>query len=112
MLPKSNLLYDMDPLAVLSQVISAAVVGLLLGAVYLRSGSLWALILIHTLTDIAGLAQSTFLHNVNDIENMNQLTLSWASPILWLGYIGLAIFLLRPSKCKQICENLCFADKS
>lgn len=106
----SNLLFGMDPLAVLTQVISTTFVGLLFGAVYLRSGSLWALILVHTLTDITGLADSTFTH-VSDIEDMNQLFLSRGQLIKWLVYVVIAIFLLRPSKCKQIGESLCFAGE-
>lgn len=106
----SNILFGMDPFAVLVQMISVTFVGLLFGAVYLRSGSIWALILIHTLTDISGLAGSTFLH-ISDIEDLNQLSWSWGILIKWLVYTGLAIFLLRPSKCKQICESLCFAGE-
>ena len=106
----SNLFFGMDPLAVLTQVISATFVGLLFGAIYLRSGSVWALILIHTLTDTAGLAGSTFLY-ISDIEDMNQLSWSWERLIAWLLYVGIAVFLLRPSKCKQICESLCFAGE-
>lgn len=106
----TNVFFGMDPLAVLTQVISAAIVGLLFGAVYLRSGSIWVLILMHTLTDIAGLAGSTFLY-ISDIEELNRLSLSWERLIIWLIYAGLAAFLLRPSKCKQICESLCFADE-
>ena len=106
----TNVFFGMDPLAVLTQVISATCLGILFGAVYLRSGSIWALILIHTLTDIAGLAQSTFLY-FDDIEDMNQLSWSWKKLIIYLIYIGFAAFLLRPSKHKQICESLCFADE-
>lgn len=106
----SNLLFGMDPLAVLTQMISAAFIGLLFGAVYLRSGSIWAVILIHTLTDIVGLAESTFLH-LDDIEVMNKLTWATGKPILWAIYIGFTVFLLRPSKCRQIFEGFCFAGK-
>ena len=106
----TNVFFGMDPLAVLTQVISATCLGILFGAVYLRSGSIWALILIHTLTDIAGLANSTFLY-FDDIEDMNQLSWSWKKLIIYLIYIGFAAFLLRPSKHKQICESLCFADE-
>ena len=110
----TNLFFGMDPRAVLAQVISSAALGLLFGAVYLRSGSLWALILIHTLTDIAGLASSTFL-SISDIEDLNQMSGAWSLPLgvifKWLIYIGLTAFLLRPSKCKQIRESLCFKDE-
>lgn len=106
----TNVLFGVDPLAVLTQVISATCLGLLFGAVYLRSGSIWALILIHTLTDIAGLAGSTFMY-ISDIEDLNQLSWAWERLIIWLFYIGFAAFLLRPSKCKQICESFCFAGE-
>lgn len=106
----TNVLFGVDPIAVLTQVISAACLGLLLGAVYLRSGSIWALILIHTLIDIAGLAGSTFMY-ISDIEDLNQLSWYWERLIIWLIYIGFAAFLLRPSKCKQICESFCFAGE-
>ena len=105
-----NLFFGMEPLAVLTQVIYATVAGLLFGAVYLRSGSLWALVLVHTLTDTVALAQSTFLRNISDVEEMSQNTVSGKALIVRLIYIGIAAFLLRPSKCKQICESLCFAD--
>ena len=102
----------MDPLAVLAQVVSVIFVGLLFGAVYLRSGNIWVLILIHTLTDVASLASSIFLRNISDIEVMNQISWSWKKLIVWLLYVGLAAFLLRPSKCKQVRENLCFAEET
>ena len=107
----TNIFFGMDPLAVLAQVVSVIFVGLLFGAVYLRSGNIWVLILIHTLTDVASLASSIFLRNISDIEVMNQISWSWKKLIVWLLYVGLTAFLLRPSKCKQICESLCFVSE-
>ena len=107
----TNIFFGMDPLAVLAQVVSVIFVGLLFGAVYLRSGNIWVLILIHTLTDVASLASSIFLRNISDIEVMNQISWSWKKLIVWFLYVGLTAFLLRPSKCKQICESLCFASE-
>lgn len=107
----SNIFFGMDLFVAIDQVVSATVIGLLFGAVYLRSGSLWTLIFIHTLTDITGLAKSTFLQNISDMENMNQMSFSIISVIFWLFYIALTAFLLRPSKCKQVYESLCFADE-
>ena len=107
----TNLFFGMDPFAVFTQVVTTACLGLLFGAVYLRSGNLWILILVHTLTDLAGLAGSTFLRNYSDIEDMNRLTMSWMSLVVHLIYVGLAIFLLRPSKCKEIRESFCFAKE-
>ena len=106
----TNVFFGMNSLAVLSLVISATCLGLLFGAVYMRSGSIWALIIVHTLTDIAGLAGSTFMY-IGDIEDLNQLSWSWERLIQCLIYVGFAAFLLRPSKRKQICENFCFAGE-
>lgn len=108
----SNLFFGMHPLSVLSQVTSAFCIGVLFSAVYLRSGSLWAPILVHTLTDIAGLAPSTFLRNLTDVDSINRLSFSWLSLLFDLLYLALAVFLLRPSKCKQVYQNLCFAQQS
>jgi hypothetical protein len=44
-------------------------------------------------------------------ESLNQMVWDWTKLIVWAVDIGIAVFLLRPSKCKQICESLCFADK-
>ena len=106
-----NLFFGVAPLAVLIQIVKASTVGLLFGAVYLRSGNIWVLILVHALTDTVSLAQSIFLQNVSDVELMNLQSFSWISVVFEFAYIGITIFLLRPSKCKQICESLCFADK-
>ena len=107
----SNLFFDVNLNAVLIQASSAATIGLLFGAIYLRSGNIWLLIVVHTLTDIAGLAESTFFNNISDIDTMNQYAFSWQWLIVRLIYVGIAVFLLRPSKCKQICEGFCSADK-
>ena len=99
-----------NPSAIVVQIVSAMFTGLVFGAIYLRSGSLWAVILIHTLIDTAGLVPSTFLGMTLD-ENLNQLSWSWTKVAIWAIEIGITAFLLRPSKCKQVYENLCFAKK-
>lgn len=99
-----------NPSAIVVQIVSAMFTGLVFGAIYLRSGSLWAVILIHTLIDTAGLVPSTFLGMTLD-ENLNQLSWSWTKVAIWAIEVGITAFLLRPSKCKQIRESLCFADQ-
>jgi membrane protease YdiL (CAAX protease family) len=107
-----NLFVGMEPYAVFTQVISASVSGIFYSAIYLRSGSLWALIFIHALTDTASLSKTVFFAGMTDVDVANQqLVLSWGALALFLGFIALTAFLLRPSKCKQICENFCFLDK-
>lgn len=98
------------PSSIVVQIISAMFFGLVFGAIYLRSGNLWALILIHTLIDAAGLVPFSFLGVTLD-ENLNQMVWDWTKLIIWAVEIGIAAFLLRPSKCKQICESLCFANE-
>ena len=106
----SNLLFGMNPFAVLSQVTTATCLGFLFSAVYLRNGSIWVLMLVHTLVDTASLAKSVFLDST-DMEIANQLSFSWGTLIFCLCLIGLTAFLLRPSKCQQIYEGLCFTDE-
>lgn len=105
-----NLFFGMNPTAVLSQVITATFMGLLFGAVYLRSGSIWTLMLVHTLIDTTSLAKSIFLDS-SDLEIANRLSFSWSLVIFYLILLGFTAFLLRPSKCQQIRESLCFADE-
>jgi membrane protease YdiL (CAAX protease family) len=107
-----NILVGMKPLALLSQVLTATFTAIFFGAVYLRSGSIWALILIHTLTDLASLAKSMFYEGVSDVDIANELSLKWDSIVVYLIFLGVSAFLLRPSKCKQIYESLCFADET
>ena len=107
----TNIFFGMDPIATVTQVISTTFFGILLGAVYLRSGSLWALMVIHTVTDLLSLSASTFLQ-VDTVADMSEtMAWSWSRLFAWLFYVAFAAFLLRPSKCKQIRQSLCFADE-
>jgi membrane protease YdiL (CAAX protease family) len=99
-----------NPASIVVQIVSAMFSGLVFSAIYLRSGSLWAVILIHTLIDAAGLVPFTFLGVTLD-ASLNQITWDWSRLITWAIEVGVTAFLLRPSKCKQICESLCFADQ-
>ena len=107
----SNLFAGVNPAAVFDQVISAVFAGLVFSAIYLRSGNIWTLILLHTLIDTVGLVPSTFL-GATLTDDLNQMSWSWITLIFWVLELGYAAFLLRPSKCKQICENLCFAGEA
>ena len=104
-----NLFSGVNPGAAFVQILSAMVTGLLFSAIYLRSGNIWVLILLHTFVDTVGLVPSTFL-GATLTENLNLISWDWATLILWAVEIGYAAFLLRPSKREQICESLCFAD--
>lgn len=94
-----NIFAGYDPLVVLIQTISAVGTGLFFAAVYLRSGNLWAAILVHALIDTAALAGSVFLTQTR-VETVNGL--SWGSLAGMVFYVVPALVLLRPSKCRQI----------
>ena len=96
----------MEPLSVISQVFGCAAIGVLWAAIYLRSGNIWSLIVLHAVTDIVGLAGSNFLVGSTDIEQMSEtMAFSLGKLITWLLYIAYAIYLLRPSKCEEIFER-------
>ena len=62
------------------------------------------------LIDTAGLVPFAFLGVTLD-ANLNLMVWDWTKLIFWAVEIVYTAFLLRPSKCKQICESLCFAEK-
>ena len=99
-----------DPSSIALQIISAMFSGLVLSSIYLRSGNLWVVILIHTLIDVAGLMPFSLFGATLD-DSLSKLAWDWTRLIFWAIDIGIAVFLLRPSKCKQICESFCFADE-
>ena len=105
----SNIFSNVAPAAVFTQILSAAVTGLVFSAIYLRSGNIWVVILLHTLVDTVGLVPSTFL-GATLTEDLNRISWSWITLIFWAIEIGYAAFLLRPAKCEQIYESLCLAD--
>ena len=100
-----------DPSSIALQIISAMFSGLVLSSIYLRSGNLWVVILIHTLIDVAGLMPFSLFGFTLD-DSLSKLAWDWTRLIFWAIDIGIAVFLLRPSKCKQICESFCFADEN
>ena len=94
-----NVFSGVDFLPAVVQAFTNVGIGLFFAALYLRSGNLWVLIFVHTLTDTAGLAGSVFLYQ-SDIAVISSM--SWQSLIGGLIFLGISCFLLRPSKCKEI----------
>lgn len=94
-----NVFAGYNPLVVTIQILSAVGSGLFFAAIYLRSGNLWVSALVHAIVDLTALAGSTFLTQSN-AEVVNKM--SWQSLLSTLIYILPAVFLLRPSKCKEI----------
>lgn len=97
-----NLFHGVEPLGVLVQVITTTGIGTLFGAVYARSGSIYALIFIHAFTDFAGLYESVFFKTTH-VEIMSKL--NPLSMITALVLMLIAFFIVRPSKCDDIRER-------
>lgn len=94
-----NIITGVDPLIALAQSLSAVGSGLFFAAIYLRSGNLLVAVLIHALVDTAALSGSIFLRQTHT-EVINSL--SFGSLIGVVIYLLPAVFLLRPSKCREI----------
>lgn len=98
-----NFFTGVDPKAAIIQAVTNVGSGLFFAALYLRYSNFWALALIHALTDTNALFDFIFLQkSTTDVIN----SASWSSLILGAAYIGVSIFLLRPSKCRMIAQRL------
>ena len=100
----TNIFAGVDLLSVTIQSIVAIGAGFYFAAVYLRGGSLWALIIMHSVADAASLFYSTFtLNNGTAVDAINKLSIMNLLPFFILTAIGL--YLLRKDKCDEIVEN-------
>ena len=99
-----NLATGSPPVMVIPQVINAGVIGMLLCAVYLRSGNLIPVMLLHMLIDFG---KFMFVDMVKEGGGVSAaITLSsadWISlAVSMIVYLGIALYLVRPSKRKEI----------
>lgn len=85
-----------DVFAALIQVIYTAAIGMLDGAIYLRSRNLWGVILMHTLTDVSAFL-AVFESNATGMDIIFCIFGS-------LLFIALALYLIRPAKRVEIDE--------
>ena len=85
-----------DAFAALIQVIYTAAIGMLEGAIYLRSRNLWGVILMHTLTDVSAFL-AVFESNATGMDIIFCIFGS-------LLFIALALYLIRPAKRAEIDE--------
>lgn len=99
----TNVIYGVTIEAAIIQVIMATAIGVFFAAVYFRGGNIWALILVHALTDTNSLFEGKFTEISSDIESINGLSL--ASLIMFPVFIGMAAFLLRKKKISGIVEK-------
>lgn len=87
-----------DIFAAFVQVIYTAAIGMLNGAIYLRSRNIWGVILLHSLTDI-----SAFIAVFD--EGINATGMDIAFCIFGsIAFIVLALYLIRPAKREEIDE--------
>lgn len=88
------------------QVMGAAGMGAVFGAIYLRGGNIWVPVLLHALVDFIGLFQSAFTTNAGtEIDKINSLDISGLYAMVPL-LILLTVFLLRKSKHAEILERM------
>lgn len=100
----SNIFTGVNPLRALLQTASACAIGMYLSAVYYRGGSLWALVLIHCLTDAGGLFRSAFTAEATAVEQVNSLSVRGL--VMIPVFIGITVFLLRKTKMDAVLDNL------
>lgn len=82
------------------QSINAAVLGILFGAIYVRSGNIWVVIAAHAVTDLAALLGSGFFGSGTVVDGINNIT-----PMNLLGTVILiipCIVLLMGSKLAEM----------
>ncbi len=107
----TNIFVGVDVFSAFIQSVVAMGIGFYLGAVYLRGGSLWGLILLHSITDAASLFYSIFTtNNGTEVDTINELGWGNLAPLLLFGAITL--FLLRKDKCEEIIERFKKEDAS
>ena len=100
----TNIISGVNPLRAVIQVVSACALGMYYTAIYFRGGNLWALVLIHCLTDAGGLFRSAFTTAATAAGVLNDISIT--GMIMIPVYIGITIFILRRSKMDAVIENL------
>ncbi len=103
-----NLAFSPAP-AVIAQVVSATFAGILLAAIYFRSGNIWATVLLHSLYDMSGsmssLLQTSSTAASAPVDGATAQALALVMPMAFGVIIGcIALFLLRKSKIGQVRE--------
>ena len=99
----SNVLSGVSLPGAAMQALAAASVGVYLGAVYVRCGNVWALVLLHGLNDLVGMIAS---NGVGQDAAVEAISSYGPEKFITVGiYIALAAFLLRRKKLDGILEE-------
>ncbi len=85
---------------VLIQVVAATALGMCFSAIYLRTGSLWTVALLHSYMDFCALMDSGIYDLGSITETLSNYDLS--NLVAAVVYGALALFLLRPSQLQRI----------
>lgn len=100
----ANVFHGVDILRALIQTASACALGIYYAAIYFRGGNLWALVLLHCITDAGGLFRSAFTTAATAAGQVNELSVTGL--VMVPVYIAIAVFLLRKKKMDAVLENL------
>lgn len=99
-----NVLAGADPILTLSQVVATTGIGLLLGAIYLRSGNLLTVIIIHSLHDIVAFCNLSIQESGGIMVQDGAITAFQIAellvPYIVMGVVGL--WLVRSEKTPEI----------
>jgi membrane protease YdiL (CAAX protease family) len=96
----TNLLGDVPPAYVIGQLLVTFGMGLFLAALWLRTGSIWPLILLHAVRDFGGLVAIRV--DPRSFLSTNYQSAIIGGSILSVLLIAYALFLLRPSQLGRL----------
>lgn len=92
-------IFHQSPSMTATQVVGVFGLGLLLGAIYLRTRSLWWPILLHLCLDFSGFLRFGFRQGTDPATTVG------AASIVAVVLLMITLFLLRPSKQERIMRN-------
>ncbi len=96
-----------EPLGVLMQCAFAAALGVLLAAIYFRTGNLWVVVFIHGYMDIAGMIIGGLYGTTTVAETVSSYDLSMLYTVAI--YLAPVFFLLRRARADQV--DIYFGDE-
>ena len=105
----TNVFHGVSFSGMLMQTRSAIIGGVLFCAIYLRSGSIWGMALLHSLNDLFPVINSTFTNaaeNLSTAQMVSNYRPGLIQIIFLAGNLLLAAFLLRKSKRQKIFDRI------
>ena len=106
-----NLISATNKTAICVQVITTACIGFMWGAVYLRKRNIFALMLIHAVSDIAAMVSSGYLNGKVDLNGAIN-SMSPATFIVAAAYVAAGIYILRDEKMHYTDEKAQYVLKA